>query len=124
MYTLEINHEFCAAHALTIAGVAEPLHGHNFHVTVTLTGETLDGDGLLCDFHTAHEHLVEVCQPFHNADLSVVRPFDSINPSAEHIARHIAEALADRLDPHLAPNARVASARVTESPGCAATYSR
>jgi 6-pyruvoyltetrahydropterin/6-carboxytetrahydropterin synthase len=124
MYTLEIEHEFCAAHALFIAGVREPLHGHNFHVTVTIAGEDLDSDGLVCDFHTAQAELRKVCKPLHNADLSITRPFDELNPTAEHIARHVAEALAARLDDALAPGARVTGCRVTESPGCAATYTR
>ncbi|MEM1184153.1 MAG: 6-carboxytetrahydropterin synthase [Planctomycetota bacterium] len=124
MYTLEINHEFCAAHALTIAGVREPMHGHNFHVSVTLEAETLDSDGLVCDFHSAMNTLVAVCDPFENADLNITRPFDETNPTAENIAQHVAEAMAAKLDPHLSPNARIASARVTEAPGCSATYSR
>ncbi|MEM7755185.1 MAG: 6-carboxytetrahydropterin synthase [Planctomycetota bacterium] len=124
MFTLEINHEFCAAHALSIAGRLEPTHGHNFRVTVTIAGETLDSDGLVCDFHTAHGALLKVCEPYENADLNAKRPFDEINPTAEHIALHIAESLADALDQHLAPSARVTSARVTEAPGCSATYTR
>lgn len=124
MFTLEINHEFCAAHALAIAGRHEPTHGHNFRVTVTIAGETLDSDGLVCDFHTAHDALIAVCEPFSNADLNTKRPFDKVNPTAENIARHIAESLANTLDEHLAPSARVTSARVTEAPGCSATYTR
>lgn len=122
MYEITVEREFCAAHAITIAGAREPLHGHNFHVTATIAGDTLDADGLLCDFHTVNALLKEICRPFVNANLNAVPPFDRVNPSAEHIARHIAEQLAERLDPALAPAARVASVRVTETTGCAATY--
>jgi len=124
MYTLELNHEFCAAHALSIAGRLEPTHGHNFRVTVTIAGGTLDNDGLVCDFHTAQDALRAICEPYENADLNAKRPFDTVNPTAENIARHIAETLADKLDQYLAPSARVTSARVTEAPGCSATYTR
>ncbi len=124
MYEIIVEHEFCAAHAITIAGVREPMHGHNFRVAATIAGEALDGDGLLCDFHTVHAMLEEVCRPFVNANLNEVEPFTRVNPSAEHIARHIADTLADRLDGALAPAARVASVSVSEATGCRAVCRR
>lgn len=156
MYRLEINAHFSAAHALTIQGWREPLHGHDWHVTVALEGPTLDPDGLLCDFHHAHALLLTVLQPFQNANLNDAPPFaQGLNPSAEHVARHIAHALSERLETRapigpkleqgLAPapggapapqdlsaartfapavSVRVASVRVTEAVGCAATYTR
>lgn len=124
MYEISIQHEFCAAHTLRIAGTHEPVHGHNFRVAATISGETLDSDGLLCDFHTAAAVLRDICEPFVNAHLNETPPFDETNPTAELIARHIAEGMADRLDGALAPHARITAVRVTESPGCAATYRR
>ncbi len=124
MYEITVEREFCAAHALTIAGVREPIHGHNFRVTVTLEGQTLDEDGLLCDFHTVNAVLKDICRPLVNANLNETPPFDRVNPSAEQIARHIADELAGRLDDALAPEARVASVRVTETTGCSAVYRR
>lgn len=121
MFELTIESEFCAAHALSIGGVREPVHGHNWHVTVTLAGQTLDSDGLLCDFHTVKDSLDEVIAPLNNADLNACAPFLKTNPSAEHVARHIARELSHRLAP-LAPMARVSAVRVTEAPGCAATF--
>lgn len=122
MYAIEVSHEFSAAHALAIAGTTEPLHGHNFHVTVRLEGETLDHDGLLCDFHTVHDLLHSICEPFDNADLNHTPPFDRVNPSAEHIARHIGDALTDMLAGELAHTVHVAEVRVTEAPRCVAIY--
>ena len=126
MFTLTIQHEFCAAHALVIAGRSEPVHGHNFKVTLTIEGagspaEQLDADGLLCDFHTAHAILTDVCEPLNNSDLNTVLAF---NPTAELVAQHIADAVAEELDASLAPSARVASVTITEAPGCSATYTR
>jgi len=124
MYEISIEHEFCAAHTIRIAGTQEPVHGHNFRITATIEGETLDADGLLCDFHTAEAVLREICRPFVNTDLNQIPPFDRTNPTAELIARHIADEMSGRLDGSLQPHARVASVRVTEGPGCAATYRR
>lgn len=123
-YTITVTHEFCAAHTLTIAGFREPVHGHNFVTTATIVGDTLDDDGLLCDFHTVHDILVEICNPFTNQNLNEIAPFDTLNPSAELIARHIADELAARIDDALAPSARVHSVSITEAPGCLATYTR
>ncbi len=114
--------DFAAAHALVIAGAREPIHGHNWHVTATLAGATLDADGLLCDFHTVEHTLREIVGPWHNRNLNDLAPFDRVNPSAEHVARHIADTLEVRLGVSLAALARIASVSVTEAPGCLATY--
>jgi len=122
MYEITVDRTFCAAHALLISGQREPVHGHNWHVTVTIAGDVLDDDGLLCDFHTVSRVLKEVCRPFENRNLNEVTPFDKTNPSAEHVARHIGCQLGERLDAALAPHARVSAVRVTEAEGCAATF--
>jgi len=93
VFRLCVETTFAAAHALLIGQQREPNHGHNWHVTVTLEGERLDGDGLLIDFHAVEALLAEVTGPFRNADLNRTPPFDSLNPSAENVARHIAEAM-------------------------------
>lgn len=138
MYEIAVHAEFCAAHALTISGVREPTHGHNFRVTARIEGNTLDADGLLCDFHTVESTLLDIIAPFNNQNLNDVPPFGPapttksptssapvgplLSPSAELIARYIADELSQRLDAALNPNARVASVSVTEAPGCVATY--
>jgi 6-pyruvoyltetrahydropterin/6-carboxytetrahydropterin synthase len=135
MYEIAVHAEFCAAHALTISGVREPTHGHNFRVTARIEGLTLDADGLLCDFHTVAATLNEIIEPFNNQNLNEIPPFGPtaattrsapvgplLSPSAELIARYIADELSQRLDAALNPNAQVASVSVTEAPGCVATY--
>lgn len=122
MYEITVQADFAAAHAIVIAGQREPIHGHNWHVTVTLAGHTLDSDGLLCDFHTVEHTLREIVGVFHNRNLNDTPPFDRVNPSAELVARHIADSLAERLGDDLQEMARIASVSVTEAPGCLATY--
>ncbi|MBL0926840.1 MAG: 6-carboxytetrahydropterin synthase [Phycisphaerales bacterium] len=119
MYEIEIQARFSAAHAIRMRGQLEPLHGHDFLVTVTLAAAGLDEDGLVCDFHAVERRLREIVGRFHNRSMNDVPPFShGLNPSAELIARHIADELA--ATPF--PNVRVASVRVTEAPGCAAVY--
>jgi 6-pyruvoyl-tetrahydropterin synthase len=129
MYEVSVEREFCAAHAITIRGVLEPLHGHNFHVTATLSGNALDADGMLTDFHAVAIALDAILAPMRNANLNEVAAFMGHErlPSAERIAAHIGAALVDRLGPALRHDGadrgvRVARVRVTEAPGCAATW--
>ncbi len=124
MYEIRVEHEFAAAHALSISGAREPVHGHNWRVTAVIAGAALDDDGLLADFHTIEHALHETCAPFHNANLNERAPFDRVNPTAELVAKHIADTLADQLDDALAPHARVHSVAITEAPRCRAIYTR
>ncbi|QOJ00571.1 MAG: 6-carboxytetrahydropterin synthase [Phycisphaeraceae bacterium] len=121
MFEIEVQSEFCAAHALQIGGVRETLHGHNWRTVATLQGPSLDSDGLLCDFHTVQELLHAILAPFNNRSLNDAPPFDRLNPSAENVARHIHAELSSRLA-GLPGDVRVASVSVTEAPGCRATY--
>lgn len=139
MFDLEISGHFSAAHAIVIGGAREALHGHDWHVTVTVRGERLDREGLLVDFHWLEGALRGVIGPFQNANLNEIEPFASgLNPTAEHVARHIGQSLSEQLATRArngpkerkAPRSankrgggvRVYSVRVTEAVGCAATF--
>ena len=122
MFEITVEADFCAAHALTVAGIREPVHGHNWHVTVTLAGDVLDDDGLLCDFHTVESSLHELVKQFNNEDLNTHPAFRENNPSAERVAQYIAEQLQESVASHLPDNARIAAVKVTEAPRCTATF--
>ncbi len=122
MFAITVEHEFCAAHALTIGGARETLHGHNFHVWVTVEGMALDADGLLCDFHLVQQALRDVAEPLTNRNLHDCAPFRSKNPTAENLARHIADEVIARVAAGLPASARVGMVRVSEAPGCVAAY--
>ncbi len=126
MYQVSVETEFCAAHAIVLGGEREPVHGHNWRVTVTVAGEELDSDGLLLDFHALERLVGEIIGPFENRDLNTTPPFDRVNPTAEHVARHIAEGVSGGLGALRTgaehPRLRVDSVRVTEAPGCAVVY--
>ena len=123
MFEVSVEGCFSAAHALSIGGVREPVHGHDWRVTVTLQGPALDADGLLCDFHAVEAALRELTGLLNNRDLNALAPFcDGVNPSAENVAKVIADGVWARLDPEVKARVTLASVRVTEAPGCAATY--
>jgi 6-pyruvoyltetrahydropterin/6-carboxytetrahydropterin synthase len=53
MFTVEINHNFEAAHRLYGEGSPEKcvsIHGHSWQVTATLCGDALDANGILIEF--------------------------------------------------------------------------
>ena len=118
MFELSVEREFCAAHAITINGRREPVHGHNWRVQVIVEGETLDSNDLLCDFHVIERDIDAVISRFNNADLNVTPPFDGINPTAERVAEHIAREVAKRLPSKV----RMRRTTVSEAPGCRATF--
>lgn len=122
MFRLTVRAEFCAAHAIVIRGVREPVHGHNWRVAVTFEGANLDEDGLLMDFHDAERALAEVIRPWHNRDLNQVAPFDRENPTAELVAKAIAEGVIRTLHLHTSTKVRIVGVEVTEAPGCSAVY--
>lgn len=122
MFELQVETLVVAAHAIVIRGEREPVHGHHWHVTATVAGPRLDGDGLLCDFHLVERRLREIVAPFQNQSLSDVPPFNRTNPTAELFAVYIGERLIELLADDLPEDVRVTSLRVTEAPGCAAVW--
>ncbi len=119
-FAIEVQAVFCASHQLRLAGGAlEPLHGHNWHVTVTVESAVLDAVETVMDFHVLEQALEKIIGPWRNQHLNILPPFDgSINPSAERVCQQIALAL----QPHVANPARLTQVRVTEAPGCAAIW--
>lgn len=118
MFELTVRREFCAAHAIRIAGDLEPLHGHNWRVTVTVRSDDVNDDGLVCDFHELERVVDATLAAWKNANLNDAPQFADKNPSAEHVAQEIARAVASA-----APRgARVHRVAVTEAPGCEAAY--
>ncbi|MCA9289939.1 MAG: 6-carboxytetrahydropterin synthase [Phycisphaerales bacterium] len=117
IHELTVERLFAAAHAITMRGVREVMHGHHWTVRATVAGDRLDADGLLCDFHLIEAALDGIVARFHNRTLNDTPPFDVVNPTAEHVALHVAEEIARALP----PGVRLVSASVTEAPGCTAT---
>jgi 6-pyruvoyltetrahydropterin/6-carboxytetrahydropterin synthase len=122
MYEVSVDETFAAAHKLRdYHGKCENLHGHNYKVRATLAGQVLDSTGLLYDFVLLKKAIQGVIQSLDHTYLNEVAPFDSLNPSAENIARYIYDEAAKRL-PQAPNGAGIASITVWESDLTAATY--
>ena len=110
---------FAAAHQLRMPdGVLEPLHGHNWHVSVTFRGDVLDEMGVLVDFTVVQRRLDEVLLAMHDRNLSELAPFLETNPSAENVAIHIA----GKMSTDLRDGVGLACVEVEEAPGCIARF--
>ncbi|MBC24351.1 MAG: 6-carboxytetrahydropterin synthase QueD [Phycisphaerae bacterium] len=118
MYRIQVEHVFDAAHALLIRGEREQSHRHDWRVVLTVVGQHLDRDGLLCDFHELEAMLREITAPFDGGDLNTTPPFNTVNPTAEHVARHVGEHVCACLPDSI----RLERIAVTEAVGCIAIY--
>ena len=118
MFEVSVATSFHAIHAVTIAGVEETPHEHDWKVVASVQGDKLDEDGLLVDFLDLQRRLEEIVAPFLHADLNQCPEMDGQNPTAEHVAWYIAKQLQENV---IAPTI-LSSVRVTEAPNCIATY--
>ena len=120
MYELMVESKFAAAHQLRgYKGKCENLHGHNWRVTVAVTAERLNEQGLAIDFHDLTKSLRDVLDQLEHTFLNDIFPFTQINPSSENLAKWIYDTLAIKLNDD---NIEVASVTVWESDSASASY--
>lgn len=118
MFEIEVSHRFSAAHAVTVGGIPEELHGHDWRVTITIQGPDLDHEDLLVDFHAVESSLKTAISPFAGRTMNGVPPFDVIHPTAERLAEFVAGVV----HPNIPSGCRIASVAVEEAPGCIARW--
>jgi 6-pyruvoyltetrahydropterin/6-carboxytetrahydropterin synthase len=122
MFEVSVDQTFSAGHALRgYKGKCENVHGHNYKVRVTLAGKDLDSVGLLFDFVHLKQVIQSVIRSLDHRFLNDFAPFDTVNPSAENIARHIYDETSKQLQPS-ANGAKISSITVWETDVTSATY--
>ncbi len=120
MYELKVVSRFAAAHQLRmVTEKCENLHGHNWRIEVFVSGEDLNGSGVLMDFGRIKSHLADVVEILDHKFLNELDFFKDKNPSSENIAHFIASEMQARLDD---PAVRVSRVSVWESEDACATY--
>ncbi len=122
-FDISATRTFSAAHAIRLYdGNLEPVHGHNWQVTVTVTAPALDSIGVVMDFHDLERSLKSVVSPWHNRNLNDIdvfkTPGEGLNPTAEHVALVIAEQLIGAMP----QGAMLAKVEVVEAVGCVAIW--
>ncbi len=120
MYELMVESKFSAAHQLRgYQGQCEKLHGHNWRVTVAVTAERLDEQGLAIDFHQLKKALREILDQLEHTFLNDIFPFTQINPSSENLAKWIYDNMMKKVNDD---NIEVASVTVWESDTASASF--
>ncbi|MBN4061167.1 6-carboxytetrahydropterin synthase [bacterium AH-315-I18] len=125
MYQIQVDKVFAASHAIRLpSGELEPLHGHNWPVSVTVQAAELDEIDTVMDFHILEDWLDTLLASVHNRHLNDVPPFADeqgnlcVNPSAERVAWWIGSEIASRLPAHIT----LVRVSIGEAPGCTAIY--
>ncbi len=122
MFEVSVDETFSAGHALRgYKGKCENVHGHNYKVRVTLAGRELDSVGLLYDFVHLKQVIQGVIRTLDHKFLNDFAPFDTLNPSAENIARHIYVEISGQMKA-IENGAAISSITVWETDITSATY--
>ena len=122
-YTVYKEMEFAASHFLReYHGKCEHLHGHNYVVRVYVSADELNSEGMVYDFVALKRVMNYVFyERFDHKHINDIPPFDSINPTAEHIASWIGDQMAGQIDDG---RVRVTEVRVWETARNGAIYRR
>ena len=121
MFEVTIEETFAAGHALrNYRGKCENVHGHNYRAEVTLRGAELDAIGLLVDFVELKKVVHAVLDRMDHQWLNDLPPFDTLNPSAENMAKYIYDEV--RAGLKTKEGVRVASVRLWETDTASAAY--
>ncbi|MCC7440752.1 MAG: 6-carboxytetrahydropterin synthase QueD [Bdellovibrionales bacterium] len=120
MFELRVEVDFAAAHHLEgYPGDCARPHGHNWVLEVYARSRRVDSVGMAIDFRDLKRAVKEVVAPWDHQDLNLLQDFQTINPSAEQIAK-----LAyDRLKAQINHNETwIDRVTIWENSRCSATY--
>ncbi|MCU0607090.1 MAG: 6-carboxytetrahydropterin synthase QueD [Candidatus Edwardsbacteria bacterium] len=120
MYYATVVRSFSAAHHLRdYQGKCERLHGHNYKVELQVKSPIVDRSGMVTDFTVLRQALDRLLQRFDHQDLNEIKPFDTLNPTAENIAKLIYEEMALKFSSR---KVKIGSVTVWETESSFATY--
>lgn len=120
MFEVCVEYGFAAGHALrNYKGKCENIHGHNYRVQVTVAGDKLDAAGLLVDFSDLRRDIQSLVSGLDHQFLNQVAPFDTLNPSAENLAKYIGDGMVSQIE---GQDLRIQAVTVWETDTSSATY--
>ncbi|MBU9672999.1 6-carboxytetrahydropterin synthase QueD [Planococcus sp. CP5-4] len=98
-YCFELNKDmhFSAAHYIPAdeAGKCAKMHGHTYHLNITIAGDQLNGTGFLVDF----KHLKDLIHKRYDHSVLNDHPeFADTFPTTEQLAQQIHKLIQDMLD--------------------------
>ena len=123
MFEVTVEKSFAAGHYLrNYKGKCEKPHGHNYKVRVTLQGRDLDKAGLLLDFKDLKSVVGSVIERLDHQMINDLEPFQTLNPSAENLARYFYQQAGTRLGLLTDGRVQVKEVTVWETEDAAARY--
>ena len=121
MFELKIVTDFASAHSLRdYPGDCARLHGHNWQVEVSVCSEVLNDNGIAIDFREIKKQAKLVIKRLDHQYLNEIKPFDILNPTAEHIAKYFFDEVGLLINDE---NVKVKEVMIWETPRSAVTYS-
>ncbi|MDD4956479.1 MAG: 6-carboxytetrahydropterin synthase QueD [Candidatus Omnitrophica bacterium] len=118
MYCVKVKGQFSSAHNLRgYKGKCEDLHGHNWHVEVTVCRDGLDEIGMVMDFRELKDMVADVIGRLDHKHLNELEGFTRANPTSENIARYIHDRIVEKT-----PGIKVGEVVVWETDSSAAIY--
>ena len=116
MYEVKVETNFSSAHhLLNYKGKCENMHGHNWKVEVTASGETLDKSNILIDFKVLKATVNEIIEYLDHKDLNELDEFKGESPSSDFIAKFIYKCAKEKIK-------QVTRVDVWETPTSRASY--
>ena len=98
MFELTVAAYMDSAHFLRgYHGKCAGVHGHSWKVEATVSGERLNGQGLLIDFNDLKKIVQKAIGIFDHKLINDLEPFDKINPTSENLARYLFGEIKDNL---------------------------
>lgn len=123
MFEVTVQDTFSSGHYLRdYYGKCENPHGHNYRVVVTLVGEQLEPNGLLLDFKLLKRILHPTIQYLDHNMINDLEPFNTVNPSAENIAKYFFDRVSGQLLEMTGGRVRVKDCTIWETDTSYATY--
>lgn len=102
-YNLKILADFASAHTLRdYPGDCSRMHGHNWKVEVEVNASALNEHDMGMDFKTIKTATRELAKTLDHRYLNEIPPFDTINPTAENIAKYFYQNLSKTLNNDIA----------------------
>lgn len=119
-YLLQTHVSFASAHQLRgYEGNCARLHGHNYKVEVEMRAQKLDEIGFVLDVRDVRRAATEVAAPLDHRLLNEIEPFDTVNPTAENIAKYFFDKIGEVLND---PRVKVSAVTVWETERCSVRY--
>ncbi len=122
VYEINVSSHFDGAHRLyDYDGKCARVHGHSWKVDVRLMSDSLNEQGMVCDFHDLKKILHDVVDDYDHILINDVEPFKKLSPTAENLSRVIYERLVTELE-NAGLTTLLAQVTVHESGNASATY--